>query len=90
MTISMYCLYVGFDYTYICKYVCTYERMYVCMYVCVCVCVRAIISKLPSYLLKVIKFKFRITGVERKPSGVSFLFPVSLSLSFKYITVDKR
>ena len=49
MTTSMYCLYVGFDYTYIDvnalaqgiksflasrMYVGTYVRTYVCMYVC--------------------------------------------------------
>ena len=43
MTTSMYCLYVGFDYTYIdimyvCIYVCMYVSMYVTMYVCIYVC----------------------------------------------------
>ena len=45
MTTSMYCLYVGVDYTYIdvnalaqgsmyvCMYVCMYACMYICMYV---------------------------------------------------------
>ena len=42
MTTSMYCLYVGFDYTYIdvnalAQYVC----MYVCMYLCKCMGVYA-------------------------------------------------
>ena len=55
MTTSMYCLYVGFDYTYIdvnalaqgikCMYVCMYVCicmyvcMYACMHACMCVCV---------------------------------------------------
>ena len=38
----MYCLYVGFDYTYIdvnaLAHVCMYVLMYVCMYVCFYVC----------------------------------------------------
>ena len=32
MTTSMYCLYVGFDYTYIDINVCLYVYVYVCMY----------------------------------------------------------
>ena len=54
MTTSMYCLYVGFDYTYIDVNalaqgiksflashvcVCVYVCVYVCMCVCMCVCV---------------------------------------------------
>ena len=44
MTTSMYCLYVGFDYTYIdvnalAQGIKSFLASHVCMYVCICVCV---------------------------------------------------
>ena len=40
MTTSMYCLYVGFDYTYIdVNALCKYPCMYVCICICGCICI---------------------------------------------------
>ena len=44
MTTSMYCLYVGFDYTYIdinalAQYACMYACMYVCIYIYMFICI---------------------------------------------------
>ena len=46
MTTSMYCLYVGFDYTYIdinalAQGIKSFSIIYIYIYVCVCVCARA-------------------------------------------------
>ena len=67
MTTSMYCLYVGFDYTYIdvntlaqeiksffrshVWYICIYVCMYVRTYVCMHVCMYACMVYVRTYIL---------------------------------------
>ena len=60
----MYCLYVGFDYTYIhvcmyvCMCVCVCMYVYVCLYACVCVCVCMYVCMYVSLTCSLVIYSF--------------------------------
>ena len=78
MTSSMYCLYVGVDYTYIdvnalaqgiCMYECMHVCMYVCMHACICVCMAPTPHQLALHTLTI---RFSFSWISRQYRGYQY------------------